>query len=118
MSHDCRLTRTSSVDDRSFDALEDGDSYWARYQATRAFVIMNILLSAAAIGITFIGRAVPGAALFGVSAVFGLIGTALFASVINDIDNDDTSFSYAFALHIVGWILCLPAAFFAFKSAE
>ena len=65
-----------------YGSSDEGKEYWAKTQATRAFVILSILVSAAGVGVTFIGQAVPGAAAFGVAALCGLISTAVFAGML------------------------------------
>ena len=111
---------TIKVNKDFYGSSDEGKEAWAKTQATRAFVILSILVSAAGIGVTFIGQAVPGAAAFGVAALCGLISTAVFADLYNDTSesSSELKLGYSFALNIVAFILCLPAAFFAYRSAD
>eukprot|EP00730_Choanoeca_flexa_P009312 TRINITY_DN12626_c2_g1_i1.p1 TRINITY_DN12626_c2_g1~~TRINITY_DN12626_c2_g1_i1.p1 ORF type:complete len:159 (+),score=20.03 TRINITY_DN12626_c2_g1_i1:28-477(+) len=62
--------------------LDDADDDVAnKLRATRAFVIIGILTAAAGTGSTFAGMGMPvGAGLFALTAVVGLIATAIYAS--------------------------------------
>ena len=57
-----------------------GDDYYPRLQATRAFVIMSVLTSFAGTVLAFMEQFLPATGAFGVTALFGLISTAVYAS--------------------------------------
>jgi hypothetical protein len=57
-----------------------GDDYYPRLQATRAFAIMSILTSLGGSALAFMEQFLPATGAFGVTAFFGLLSTAIYAS--------------------------------------
>eukprot|EP00045_Choanoeca_perplexa_P017813 m.267643 g.267643 ORF g.267643 m.267643 type:complete len:262 (+) comp17642_c0_seq1:68-853(+) len=90
-----------------------------RVRATRAFVIMALLVTVAGIGLTASGKTPqPASNTFVAAAALGLLGSVIYTGARSELQDLGTSYSYgySFSLCIMAFFFCLLASYKARRA--